>query len=328
MATKTQTAEALRAARQQRLAATKVDPKTAAKPTLPPTTAKPEVKTSETVTAPVRELVARVADPGKIGDKAQVTLAGPYNTGTDNPHWVVFADGEPLAKIALADQDSPDKIRKIFATADYAQSFIDILKKVPLVSILASCKARPYIASVKSTEAFAAVDAKYKADAKTEFQSKAAKYRDDLLSMASLVVEGQRKNFLTENPLKDSLFKHMKSAGVQDPVKVIEAAFIESSAQYFEGTLKQAQKWLDYTPEALADIKQAITEMPTREVHAVALTPGVREARAVPSSKANVAIAPTTSSDVRVGETSDKDVVRSTFNFRGRMSARGMVQNG
>jgi len=327
--------QALREARQKRLAnAQKPTETIAPKPveTKATTEAKPGVPAKETQKPEqVRELTARVADPGKISEKSNISLAGPYESNTDNPHWVVFADGEPLAKIALADQDNSEKIRKIFATDEYARSFIDTAKKVPITNLLVHTKARPYIASVKATEAFAAIDAKYKEDAKQEFQRRASLYRDDLRTMVALVVEAQRKNFLTNNPLKNAFFKQLKSAGILDPTPLIEAAFVEASVPHFEEVIAQAQKWMDYTPESLADIKQSITEMPVRDVQAIKVPVGTRVAGSrpmVPSAAGNIPVAPSGASEIHVAEATDKDQAKRTFNFRGRMHKGQMVRNG
>lgn len=315
--------EALRKARNARLAQTNSSAPSAEATQQPKSAA---AETSARAEVP-RELTARVANPANVGVDSKITCVGPYNTNTDNPHWVVFADGEPFAKVALADQQNPDSIRKIFATEDYAKSFLDTCKKAPLAQVLVATKARPYVAVVKSTEVFAAVESKYKAEAKAELQARAAGYRDQLATMVNLVVEAQRKNFLTDNPLKDSLFKQLKAAGVQNPVAVIENAFVEASGAHFESTMKQAQKWMDFTPEALADIKQAIMEMPVRTVSAsVEMAQGARPP--VPSSRGNVPVVASSVSNVKVAEVSDKEAARQQFSFRDRMKGNLMPQNG
>jgi len=289
-----------------------------------------EAKTANTAPAPKpetpRELTAKVADPSKVSEKDAVQLVGPFNTETDNPHWIVLAGGSPLAKIALADQDEPDKMRKVFAMNDYAKSFMSTLKEIPLIQMLNATKARPYVASVRSTEVFASLDKKYQEEGIAAFQKKAASYRDDLGTMVGLVVEAQRKNFLVQNPLKEALFKSMVSAGVENPERIIESAFVEASGEHFSMVLAQAQKWMEYSAEALADIKAQVTEMPVREVKArtVVNTPTTP----VPSAKHNVPLS-TPKGEEREAQPMDlKDQMKARLNLRGRMHAHDMQPKG
>lgn len=326
------TAEARRAARRERLAASKNTP--AAPPASQSDSAStdetPDPKTAATQQVP-RELTAKVADLSTLSQDCQVSIAGPYNADTENPHWIVTADGEPLAKIALKDQDEEAGIAKLFATAEYGKMFHKTAQSVALDKLLMSCKARPYTAVVKSTEVFASINKQYQNEAKAAFQEKTADYRDALTSVFNLVVEAHRKNFLTNSPLKDALFHQLKRDGVADPVRSIEAACQESLGEHFSTMLKQAQKWLDLTPEALAEIKEQITGMPQLDpptVTAAAAAPTGAPAP-VPSSAANVRLSTASAGAAPTpASANEKAAVQKRFAFRSRMHDQKMSPKG
>lgn len=319
-------AEAARAARNQRLASTNATAPAAQSQTAsngtPVKTPAQAPAAPPVVTPPVqdsaRELVARVVDPARIGAEAAISVSGPFNTKTANPHWIVLVDGEPYAKIALSDQDDKEKIAKVFVTEAYAAGIKAGTARMPLEQVMNNVKARPYIAAVRSTEAFAAVEGQAKEAAKHAFQKKSAQYRDDFMSMLNLAVAAQTSNFISENPLKDSMYKAMKSAGVHDPVPLIEAAYAEAAPSHFETLFRLASKWNDFTPEALADVKQEILGRPARSVRQapVAHVPSTPVApKPVPSSQHNVPLV----ASVSTASPDEKASVRQTFNFRGRM---------
>lgn len=286
----------------------------------------------EEMPAEEAELSARVVDPAQVSASARIDVVGPFEKNAD-AFWIVLADGEPLAKIAMGDQKisdvarNSDTFRKMFLHEDYARSIKSAASKTPILKLLSDMNARPYTASVTRTAAYAAISDKAAKDSKSEIQKKQAKFRDDFLSMLNLVAEAQVKNFLPRNPLKEALFKALKKAGTHDPTPVIESAFIEAGPAHFEIMANQAMKWLDYNAESLADIRQAIDEMGTgsrsfayNEAPAAAPQAFAAPAaqRPVPSSDANVPIV-TAGSHAPASET---DRIRDIFGFRSRMHGR------
>lgn len=287
---------------------------------------------AEEMPAEEAELSARVVDPAQVSASARIDVVGPFEKNAD-AFWIVLADGEPLAKIAMGDQKisdvarNSDTFRKMFLHEDYARSIKSAASKTPILKLLSDMNARPYTASVTRTAAYAAISDKAAKDSKSEIQKKQAKFRDDFLSMLNLVAEAQVKNFLPRNPLKEALFKALKKAGTHDPTPVIESAFIEAGPAHFEIMANQAMKWLDYNAESLADIRQAIDEMGTgsrsfayNEAPAAAPQAFAAPAaqRPVPSSDANVPIV-TAGSHAPASET---DRIRDIFGFRSRMHGR------
>jgi len=308
-------AESRRDQRKQRLAATAKSATPASK-----TSTRSEIKTAP------KEITAAVADPTKITATDAVKIFGPFNQETQNPHWMVIAGGKPLAEIALADQEEPDKMRSVFATADYANGFMSTLRKKPLNELLVAVRARPYIATVKTSEVFTALDRQYQAKAAATFKEKAATYQDELLGMTELVVEAQRKNFLADSPLKAEMVKKLTLAGVKDPVKLVDDVFVTAHGAHMEATLAQATKWMGYKPEALADISSQIKNMPVAE----ARTASPQDPKKlVPSSEGNVPLSTVggsseTTEKIASTETSDKEALKKKYGFRARMNAHAL----
>jgi hypothetical protein len=275
-----------------------------------------------------RELVAQVVNIARLDQTAHFQMNGPFNGETENPHWVLMAEGEPLAKVALADQEKPDTIRKHFTSAQYATSVVEMTKKFPVAKVMASIKARPYQAVVKATEAFEALDRKYKADATAAYQSKAAEFSDAFKTTMALVAEAQMKNYIPGNPLKDALFTELKRACVADPVAVIERAFTAAFVPYMEETVACTEKWMGMAPEALADIKMRVNSMGPRPVQAQRQTTAAAPGTAVPtpSARGNVPIT-TAGAGAQSPEptpANERERARSTFSFRERMHAGQM----
>lgn len=276
---------------------------------------------------------AYVVDPAFIPANAHIRCVGPFMKEKD-AHWIVLADGEPLAKIALSDQtydgtDNPS-FRKSFVSEAFGQSFASAATKKPIQQLLASCHGRPYAAAVRATKAYAEIAVKAEAAAKATVQKSAAKFRDDFLSMLGLVAEAQRTNFMPENPLKEALFRSAKRAGVNDPTALIEAAFNEASTQHFEVMANKAVRWMDFSADALADIKEtlagsATTARPRLYEASVETAPAIPQQRPVASSRANVPIVATR---VAAVQTDEKEIVRERFSFRTRMHDRSIPSKG
>lgn len=295
-----------------------------------------EVPAEEAVEVEEEMVEAYVVDPALIPVNARIRLVGPFSTEKD-AHWIVLANGEPLAKVALSDQTYEGGLedmafRKSFTSEAYGQSFASAATKKPIQQLLADTHARPYAAAVRSTKVYAEISAKAQADAKASVQKSAAKFRDDFLSMLGLVAEAQRTNFMPENPLKEALFRTIKRAGVNDPTAPIEAAFLEASVQHFEVMANKAMKWLDYKADSLADIREAITANATT-AHPRTYTASVEvqastipQQRPVASARANVPLVATRQAPV--AEPTEHERVKRSFAFRSRMHDRSISSKG
>jgi len=312
-------AEALRAARLKRLAARQASSSTSPQSksnvsdetrTAAPAAAAPAVAAPEKLSAPV-------VDPSLVSKTASLDLLL-YGDKTENPHWVVLASGRPVAEIRLADQEEPEKIARIFVTEKYAEGVREAAKQFDLAQVLDGVRARPYVASVDGAEAFKKVEASANKKAEVELRKAKAALRDDALNMLNLVVVAQTKNFLTDNPLKGELFSRMTESGISErqAVAIIEAAYQSSAPSHFETCFKQAFKWMDLQPEALAELEEQIKGLSHR-------TPVVAEADDIPSARSAMHNIPLETRTASYGESEDeKSSLREALGFRRRLHNR------
>lgn len=252
---------ALRTARQQRLAS---------KPDAAPVASSQPVVSDTKVgdAAPVataEKLVAAVLDPKAVTKSAAISLQL-FNEKSSDPHWLVCADGQPVAQIRLSDQEDVSRVSKVFSTEGYANGIVGAAARMDLSEVLTSVRARPYVAAMESSTAYKAIEAQIKAEGLADIRKAKANLRNDMINTLNLVVTAQSKNFITENPLKSALFARMQAAGIESDraVAIIEAAFQEKSSEYFEAAFKKAMQWGDLTPEAYNELQEQINGLPQR----------------------------------------------------------------
>ena len=307
----------LRTARQERIAkrngvtvlAEKVQP--VAAPVTTPVAPK-AVKAPE---APL-ELVAAVLDPSAISQEATISMHL-FGQGSQDPHWLVCAAGEPVAKIQLSDQDEPGVIEKIFTTDAYANSIIESSKRMSMPELLAGVKARPYIAKVTSSDAFKSLQTQIAAEATEDLRRTKANLRGDMLNMLGLVTLAQSKNFVAANSLKEAMFDSLRSSGIDNNRSgaIVEGSWQKGAESYFAETFKLASKWMDLSPETLAELKEQIVGMPNR-TPVIASVEAPLPRAAYPREASNVNLV-TTASTGYVAETpSDaKTAMRQALGF-------------
>ena len=283
-----QSAAALRAARQRRLASTQKSPPSTQSQSSETRTASP---TSETSAPSLPEkMVSAVVDPSMVSKTASIDL---FLVGeeTESPNWVVFANGRPAAEIRLEDQEEPQRIAQVFTTNRYAESIKEAARQVDFDELLAGCRARPFVASVSGSDAYKQITAQAEKSASEEMRKAKANLRDSALNMLNLVVVAQSKNFLKQNPLKEELFDRMVSAGVgeKQASAIIESAYQAKGPEHFEACFKQAFKWMDLHPEALAELEETIADTPQMTpVVADAHDDEIRSASVAPFSHTSV----------------------------------------
>lgn len=317
----TNKAAALRAARQQRIASRQSvrsaseGPKSENKsPDVSSTSAPPAAAPASAVPA---AFTASVVDPNTVPRTATVDLLL-YGENTENPHWVVFANGRPAAEIRLEDQEEPTKVAKLFVTEKYAEGVKDAARSFDFAEVLAGVRARTYVATVSGSEEYKRIEASVKEAAKADVKKAKAALRDDALNMLNLVVVAQTKNFIGENALKSEMFNRMKDLGVSDrqAVAAIEAAYQAKAPEFFEACFKQAFKWMDLQPEALAELEEQIKGMPHR-------TPVVADAEEIPSARSAIHNIPLETRNASfAGEEDDRASLRETLSFRKRLHTR------
>jgi len=310
---------ALRADRQKRLANKQGAPSTAQQ-SQPTATVSSDVAPAVTpAVAPTAEimstetLTAAVLDPRNVTKTAELTMHL-FNERTSDPHWLVCADGQPVAQIRLSDQEDVERVAKVFSTDAYAHGIVNAATRMDLEEILAGVRARAYVASVKGSDAYQALEAHLKAASTDELRRAKANLRNDMVNTLNLVVTAQTKNFIVANALKDALFNRMRSAGIESDraVAIIEAAWQEKSSEYFDDAFKQAMKWMDLSPESYNEIQEQINDMPQR-------TPTVEASTAVAPASKNIPLMTYTAGFSE--ETDPKEQLREVFGFRARHQA-------
>lgn len=314
-------AAALRAARQERLATKQAAPQ--GPQSHYSFKAKEAQPAPSTETKPVevpKDLVAPVLDPSAVSKTATFDMSL-FGDESKDPHWMLTADGRPVAEIRLSDQEDAEKIAKVFVTPQYAHGIIESAKQLDLADLLKGVKARPYVAAVQGADAYKSMQQTVTASAEETLRKAKANLRGDMLNVLGLVVTAQSKNFIVENGLKDGLFNRMKAAGIEDDraVAVIEAAWQEKAPEYFEECFKQAAKWMDLTPEAYAELQEQIVGMPAR-MPTVEASDSIRHAGAtprVPSEQGNVPFTTHTAGSAEP-VASEKDQLKAALGFRSR----------
>ena len=275
-------------------------------------------------TAPVGgQIMARVLNPAEI-DKSANFQMHLFGKDSADPHWMLTANGQPVAEIRLSDQDDVEKVARLFTTDQYATSIIEASKQIDIAEILAGVKARPYFAALASSEAFKHMQEGLVQEAKQEVARKAASVRTDLLNVLNLVITAGEKNYITENALKDSLFRRMTASGIESDraTSVIEGSWQESAQEYFEACFAKAAEWADLHPQAFAEMQEQITgmkaRMPKVEVdHQVAAS---YQHTPTPSASSNVPFmtGSAAAGTEKTAGMSDKDELKSRMGFRQR----------
>jgi len=212
-----------------------------------------------------RQLTALIRDPSEVSvdPKGDNIILIAHDNG-DESHWMVIADGEPVAKICLQDQPEEFRNKLIFVSDTFGQTMRKSIAEVGLAEVLKSSNARLYVAAVNESDAAKQLKKDVEEKLAADYEQKGASFTDNFLNHLSLAEAASRKNFIVQNPLKNSLFDLMKSAGVADPIPLIEEAFGEAGQEFFDNHVKQAMEWMNYSPAAIAELRQVISGMQHR----------------------------------------------------------------
>jgi uncharacterized protein Veg len=239
------------------------------------------------------------------------TVAEVLNAGA---HWVLFANGEPMAKITLKDQDHYDRIAAHFVSPDFAKSIIDGIQKHGLGETLKAVKAKPYVAKVDTNKKIVEIKAKLEASSNEAIKQKVAAIKAKFVENLGLVLEASANNFIVENPLKDALIADMTGVGIPEQVasEMVDNAFFSQGNKSLASILDKAEEWSNLTPEALKEIKSAMQSAGRRSralpsnLGAAHANPNYDQALANKMAAAAVPVAPgpqseTLSASTRIG---------------------------
>lgn len=230
----------------------------------PSKTVEEEDKHAKAVAAELVEVLTPIEALGEV-DIADVEL-DLFNEDSENPHYTVMVKGEPVAKIALSDQALPPEHSDMFLQDEYPQTVLEGIENFGIQDTLQSVHARYYASKAYEGAVAAKMKEAAMADLAAESRRHIAKVKDDLSNVAALVIEGSLKNYIVTNPLRDALVQQMRRAGVDADaaVDLVEEAFREAGATYFNTILAKAEEWMGAPKEAMEHHVKEITGMSYR----------------------------------------------------------------
>lgn len=217
----------------------------------------------------LEEAVMAVADPEDIPEDEEVrfdlvpftpeeaeTTAEVMQAGA---HWVLFANGSPLAKIDLKEQEHAEKIAGHFVSPDFARMVIDGIGKHGLKATLAELNAKPYVAKLDKNKKIVEIKAKLEAASQEALRQKIAATKTTYVEMLGFVLEAASNNFILGNEIKDALIADMRSAGLPEKAaaEMVDNAFFRHGPKTIANWLDKAEEWSNLPTEAFAGIKEA-----------------------------------------------------------------------
>lgn len=182
-------------------------------------------------------------------------------------HWVVFANGDPLAKISLKDQDHADKIVAHFVSADFARSVVDGIQKRGVNETLIAVKAKAYVAKVDEAKKVIEIKAKLEASAEEAVRQRIASIKAKYVENIGLVLEAASNNFIVENPVKDGFIAAMAQLGIPEAAaaQMADDVFFQFGKKTLAGFLDKAESWANMAPDALREVKAAMQSAGRRQ---------------------------------------------------------------
>lgn len=212
------------------------------------------------------------ADVKKLGNAAEVVLVPFFDQ--EDPSYVVLANARPVGEVRmsdLVDVDAEDRYA-LFTSEAFPQGIVQAAEQLGAANVLSDLGLRYFANLVTQKEANAAAKSQVQADLEEVFQTKAASLKQDFLNNVMLAVEASNKNLFVENPLRDEVRNSFRNAGVPDAVVVdlFEDAMQKAGAKYFIAMIEQADEWLGFEKEALAQIESTIKNSSHRDVVATA----------------------------------------------------------
>lgn len=274
-------------------------------------------------------------------DRVDLVLA---NEDSENPHYIVTVDGDPVAKVALADQPA-NLVRDhsdLFTDDGYPQYVLEGVANFGLGETLKNVHARYYTAAATSGEVAEQMRTAAVSDMQEDHRQRLAETKDRLINAANIVLQGSLKNYILANPLKDALVRNMRAAGVDEAAAVdaVEHAWTEAAPVFFEATLRKAEEWLGAPPEVLEHHIKEISAMdyrhpgvaPSQEIEVAASAPRAP----MPQVPANVPVRTSTQTPYQPQQRQaaaptgqwDKDQWKKRINLHGRVASASMAKYG
>lgn len=194
----------------------------------------------------------------RLTAEADVTLW--LHEDEQDPHYIVLANGRPLAEIRRSDLDLDEDNQGLFTAEVFPKGLIENIDKYGLANILNELPVRYYADQVTRNAADAQAKADVAADMEAAYQERVAELKRKFVDNVQLAIEASTKNVFLKNPLRDAVRQAFGGLGVPDSVVVdlFENAMQRSAAEYFKTVIDQADEWLGFEKDALAQVKKTI----------------------------------------------------------------------
>lgn len=181
---------------------------------------------------------------------------------TEDPHYVVIADGKPVGQIHMSDVVRDEDGAELFLSDDYAKGITQIVEQMGMHETLDDMNIRYYAAQVTDQAASNSAKHQVQADLEQAYQSRQAEMKQKFVNNLLLAVEASLKNVFVKNQLRDAVRQNFRGAGVPDAVIVdlFEDALHTAGADYLNGLIGKAEEWLGFESEALAQVEASIKE--------------------------------------------------------------------
>lgn len=181
---------------------------------------------------------------------------------TEDPHYVVIANGKPVGQIHMSDVVRDEDGAELFLSDDYAKGITQIVEQMGLHETLDDMNVRYYAAQVTDQAASNAAKHQVQADLEQAYQTRQAEMKQKFVNNLLLAVEASLKNVFVKNQLRDAIRQNFRGAGVPDAVIVdlFEDAMHTAGADYLNGLIGKAEEWLGFESDALAQVEASIKE--------------------------------------------------------------------
>jgi len=205
------------------------------------------------------------ADMSRIGKDAEVTLV-PFLDQAD-PIYVVMANARPVGEIRRSDLGLDEDQLDMFVHETFPKGIIAASEQLGADKVLGDIDVRYYATQVTQAQADNAAKQAVHADMEEAFQTRSAELKNQFVNNVLLAVEASSKNIFLNNPLRDAIQKNFRQAGIPEAVvtELFETSMQEAGAGYFQAMIKQADEWLGFEKEALAQVEQMVKEAGYRQ---------------------------------------------------------------
>lgn len=187
-----------------------------------------------------------------------------YHEDSENPTWNITIAGVPTARIQLKKQKSPDEIRAVFCSEDYAKDLMVHCEKTGFIQTMNKVHADFWSNHTSNKK----IAERFKTEASVSFDVERKKllatFKQNFRSCMNIVSAGLSKNFYPDmgNSLKEHLFTNLRTVGLpeQTAISVVEKSFAEGAAPYFDALFEKSEEYMNLTPEARKEIAAAISQ--------------------------------------------------------------------